>query len=142
MKDASTIANAFLKLSRPEIGDCITNLKLQKLLYYAQGFHLALRGRPLFNEDILAWEYGPVVKDVYKKFSKYGGNAIPSPKGGVVLDVNEKKIITGVWKIYGQFSAWKLKDMTHSERPWKETDRNEVISRETLKSFFSDLITN
>jgi uncharacterized phage-associated protein len=52
----------FLKLSQPDIGDVISNLKLQKLLYYAQGFYLAIYGKALFEEDIVAWEHGPVVR--------------------------------------------------------------------------------
>lgn len=141
MKNVTVIANAILKLSEPEVGDSITNLKLQKLLYYAQGFYLAIHNKPLFEEDILAWEHGPVVSRVYHVFSKYGSNAIPVPDLEVKLTKKEKKLIIGVWNVYGQFSAWKLRDMTHSERPWKETSRNQVISHELLKSFFVPLIS-
>ena len=44
--------------SQAEVGDVMTNLKLQKLLYYMQGFHLAVFDTPLFDEDIEAWQYG------------------------------------------------------------------------------------
>jgi len=140
MKDAITIANAILKLSEPEVGDFITNLKLQKLLYYVQGFHLAIYGKPTFKENILAWEHGPVVKEVYCKFSPCGSDAIPVPEKGVELTKKEKELIIGVWKIYGQFSAWKLRDMTHNEKPWKETAKNAVISHKLLKDFFKTLV--
>jgi uncharacterized phage-associated protein len=140
MKDAITIANAILKLSEPEIGDAITNLKLQKLLYYIQGFHLALHDEPLFKEDVLAWEHGPVVKEVYHKFSGCGANSIEVPEEGVELTKKERDVVIGVWKVYGQFSAWKLRDMTHGEKPWRETPRNGVISHDLLKKFFKTLV--
>lgn len=140
MKDAITIANAILKLSEPEVGDSITNLKLQKLLYYVQGFHLALYGKPIFKENILAWEHGPVVKEVYCEYSGCGAEAIPVPEESISLTEKEKDVIVGVWKVYGQFSAWKLRDMTHNEKPWKETAKNAVISHNLLKGFFKTLI--
>lgn len=57
--------------------DSISNLKLQKLLYYAQGSYLALTNEPLFNENILAWKHGPVVNEVYQVYKKYGSDGIP-----------------------------------------------------------------
>ncbi len=140
MKSALTIAKAILKLSEPEVGDTISNLKLQKLLYYVQGFHLAIHGKPLFEEDILAWEHGPVVKEVYRAFSQHGSNAIPVPDEEVDLTQKEKDLITEVWKVYGQFSAWRLRDMTHSEKPWLETEKFAVIPQDLLKSFFKTRI--
>ena len=61
---AFDVANYFLSI--PEYED-LTNLKLQKLVYYAQGIHLAIYGKPLFNEAIKAWEHGPVVPELYRK---------------------------------------------------------------------------
>ena len=140
MKSAMLIANGILKMSEPEVGDSISNLKLQKLLYYIQGFSLAIYGKPMFKEDIVAWEYGPVVKEVYYKFNKFGSDAIKIPENNIELTKNEKSLIIDVWKVYGQFSAWKLRDMTHNEIPWKETKRNEIISHAVLKSFFKTLV--
>ena len=141
MKNAITIANAILKLSEPEIGDSVTNLKLQKLLYYSQGFCLALyKDKPLFKEEILAWDHGPVVKEVYEMFKKYGSNTIPVPTADISLTAREEKVVVGVWKVYGQFSAWKLRDMTHDENPWKNTKRSTVISHSALRRFFKELI--
>ena len=142
MKKASVIAKAFLKLSQPEIGDTISNLKLQKLLYYAQGFSLAINNKTLFEEDVVAWEHGPVVKEVYDIYSQYSSNAIPVPDAEVRLTTEERELITNVWNVYGQFSAWRLRDMTHNETPWKSTARNTAISHEKLKTFFKTLVTN
>ena len=60
MHTVDQIANYFLSLSDPEIGDGISNLKLQKLCYYAQGFYLAQHDTPLFEDTIEAWQHGPV----------------------------------------------------------------------------------
>lgn len=136
MKSAIEISQYFLKLSEPEVGDAITNLKLQKLLYYAQGISLAL-GEPIFGERIVNWEHGPVVEEVYHKFKDFGANPIPP-----IEDLNpefterETEILDDVYEVYGQFSAWKLRNMTHSEMPWNSTSRNEEITHELLTNFF------
>ena len=58
-----SVANMLLHKAKQVIdgGELLTNMKLQKMLYYEQGFHLACFGTPLFNEDIEAWQYGHVV---------------------------------------------------------------------------------
>src|SRR5271165_1232342 len=72
MATALEVADVFLKLSQPEAGDTISNLKLQKLLYYVQGYHLAFYGSELFPDPIVAWQYGPVVEGVYHNFKRFG----------------------------------------------------------------------
>jgi uncharacterized phage-associated protein len=68
------VANYFLKRQEPEVGDLMTNLKLQKLVYYAQGFYLAMMDSPLFNEPIEAWEHGPVCVPLYHEYKNFGSN--------------------------------------------------------------------
>lgn len=141
-KSALNIANAFIKLSDPESGDSLTNLKLQKLLYYVQGFHWALYGKPLFTEKIIAWQHGPVVSEVYFKFNGYGANAIVNTveEEDVEFTSEEMDLISEVNAVYGQFSGWKLRDMTHNEAPWMETQQNHEITSEKLISFFTPLV--
>jgi uncharacterized phage-associated protein len=76
---ASEIADYFLSLQDEEAGDSISNLKLQKLLYYAQGCFIALCGAdsPLFGERIYAWDLGPVVPEIYHEYKGCGRNALP-----------------------------------------------------------------
>lgn len=136
-----TIANVFLKLSQPELGDGLTNLKLQKLVYYAQGFSLAVNDHPLFAEDIVAWEHGPVVRELYAIYRELGSGTIPVPDVALNIDKDDLALIEEVNNVYGQFSAWKLRDMTHQERPWVETPRDQVISHELMKEYFSTLTT-
>jgi uncharacterized phage-associated protein len=138
MATASDVAKYFLTLSEPEEGDLVSNLKLQKLLYYAQGFHLALHGGPLFNEEIRAWEHGPVVRALYHMYKEHGAGGIPVPIDfdRYVLTDNERALLDEIWAVYGQFSAWKLRNMTHEEPPWKATPQGEVISHDSLRSYF------
>jgi uncharacterized phage-associated protein len=141
---ATDIAKVFLMLSNPEQGDIISNLKLQKLLYYAQGLHVAMYQTPLFEEDLKAWQYGPVVEEVYREFKKFGSDAIPKPTdfNFDFLQPAQKELIEEVNQVFGQFSATKLMEMTHSESPWKNTPINTVISHALLNAYFSTLLTH
>ncbi|MDA3922719.1 MAG: DUF4065 domain-containing protein [Salinisphaera sp.] len=138
MYSAAQIANYFLCLSDDEAGDLLTNLKLQKLLYYAQGVTLAITGLPLFDERIKAWEHGPVVPQVWHEFRDYGGGPIPIPVDFDVeaIDEKDREILDEVYDVYGQFSAWKLRNMTHAEAPWLNADRNDEISHGSMRSYF------
>ena len=70
---AIDIANKLLtRAKREENGELMSNLKLQKMLYYEQGFHLAYFDTPLFKDEIEAWMYGPVIPAVYEHFRSSG----------------------------------------------------------------------
>lgn len=138
MVTAKDVSDFFLQLSEPEVGDILSNLKIQKLVYYAQGLSLALNNEPLFEDEILAWEHGPVVENLYHQYKEYGANPIPLPQD---FDINkfspeEIELLKEVYDVYGQFSAWKLRNMTHAERPWLETQRNNIITKDLLKEYF------
>jgi uncharacterized phage-associated protein len=136
------IAKYFLSLINEDAGDLISNLKLQKLVYYAQGFHLALYDKPLFKEEIQAWTHGPVIPDLYYAYKEYGSNAIPRPNDVdfSIYDDRTKELLDEVYEVHGQFSAWKLRNMTHEELPWKTIYSNSgsgsVIPVPLLQSFF------
>ena len=134
------IANAFLALSEPDKGDIISNLKIQKLLYYAQGYYLALYGKRLFSEDLYAWQYGPVVQEVYHEFKNFGAGAIEVPTDFDSLNADELELINDINSLYGQYSAVKLMDMTHNESPWQNTPLNHVISDKLLQEYFVNYI--
>lgn len=150
MVTASDVAKYFLLLAasgEEDAGEAMTHLKLQKLIYYAQGFHLALfQGRPLFNESIEAWKHGPVVNAMWGQYAGMGSNSIPPDPTfdpDTVLSGGQKQLLNDVWNAYGQFSAWKLRDMSHQEPPWVNAyvaDRNEVISHESLQEYFATRI--
>lgn len=142
MQSAADIAKYFISLGNDEdSGDLISNLKLQKLLYYAQGVHLAIHGEPLFREQLKAWAHGPVVPDVYREYSQYGSGDIPPQEIDYeIFSDSERELMNEVFSVFGQFSAWKLRNMTHDEPPWKNTEGNSIISHEALKEYFSSQV--
>lgn len=118
--------------------DNITNLKLQKLLYYAQGSMLALKDKLLFSDEILAWSHGPVVKVVYDEFKHNGSNGIDEYFENISVDNDTEQVLIQVYNIFGRYSAWGLRNMTHQESPWLETKRNEVITIDKIKKYFKE----
>jgi uncharacterized phage-associated protein len=134
------IAKYFLAQTDEDAGDLISNLKLQKLLYYAQGFNLALYDEPLFPESIEAWTHGPVVPEVYHEYKDFGSNAIPIPSNVDFskYDQQTRELLDEVYSVYGQFSAWKLLSLIHEEEPWKDARQdNLIISHQALKKHFN-----
>lgn len=119
--------------------DLITNLKLQKLLYYAQGCYLAITDEPLFDENILAWEHGPVVEEVYQKYKKYRSNGILFDGDYKnIIEKDDEEILIEVYNIFAKYSAWGLRNLTHAETPWKETPKNGIISLESINTYFKE----
>lgn len=135
---AADIANKILAKAtlNDGYGELISNLKLQKLLYYMQGFHLAKFDTPLFEEDIEAWTYGPVVPSVYKKYKGSGNMGISPKEEPIVLNEQQEELFDKVFEVYGEFSAIGLMNMTHKETPWMNTSLSSVISRDIMKDFF------
>lgn len=84
------IANKLLHRAwMDESSELLSNMKLQKLLYYQQGFHLAYFGTPLFNEDIVAWQYGPVVPEVYEAYKSFGRAGIKPQVIGIPNEIQK-----------------------------------------------------
>jgi uncharacterized phage-associated protein len=130
--------------NKPDSND-LTQLKLQKLLYYCQGYYLAIQQTPLFSDEIQAWEHGPVVRNVYDQYTEKGIYIVEDPKGGKrdLLTEEEQSICLEVLEVLGQFSAWRLREMTHKEAPWVEAfsvGKSTPISQESLKSYFETLV--
>lgn len=126
-------------------GELMSNMKLQKMLYYEQGFHLAVFGTPLFEEEIEAWMYGPVVPAVYEVYKDYGYNGIdPGKVEEISLSDREQALFDEVYKVYGAFSAIGLMNMTHRESPWANTPAGvgSVISRDKMVEFFRTRIND
>jgi uncharacterized phage-associated protein len=138
---AQDVAQYFVSLVDEEAGDSISNLKVQKLLYYAQGFHLAVYGVPLFPEAIKAWAHGPVVPQVYHFYKERGSGAIPVERVNLeAYSAQVREHLDEVWAVYGQFTASKLETMTHNEPPWMNTPQNEAIPHAMMADFFKTLV--
>lgn len=139
MITALETANYFLFLDEENDGDGISNLKLQKLVYYAQGFYSAIFKAALFDDEIEAWAHGPVIASLYHQFKQYGKNPIPFERGvnpGSVSE-DEKGLIEEVYEVMGQYSAWKLRNMTHEESPWINHESSAgVIPKNEIEEYF------
>lgn len=147
MTTALEVANFFLSMPDDDSGDLVSNLKLQKLLYYAQGYYLGLHGvgKPLFDDTIYAWKHGPVVQTVYKHFSSHGNGAIPKAKRPKNLDQEVVRFLEEIYRTFGRFSAWALREMSHREGPWLQTYRPNVrhieIPVSDMAAFFKGKIS-
>lgn len=146
---ANDIANWFLGAIDRDAGDAITHLKLQKLVYYAQAWSLALpsRDRPLFDEELQAWAHGPVAESVFHEFKGNAWDALPAPKAVPDIADEDADHLREILAVFGEFSAKQLERMTHSEAPWleargdlpPEARSNAVIDKGRMADFYRDL---
>lgn len=139
-----TVAHAVLEKAGP-----MSAFKLQKLCYYAQAWHLAFYGRPLYPEPTEAWANGPVVRELYEthrgRFEVTVDDLSQYAVGA--LDQDEEEHLDRVLDAYAQFTPQQLVDMTHSEAPWREARgslpvlarSNNVVSLQTMARFYRDL---
>ena len=116
----------------------LTPLALQKLLYYIQGICLCIYEKPAFPEEIYNWEYGPVIKEIYYKYRKYK-NKIIICKNDTEISEGLENIIYNVLMSYGNYTGNKLIELTHEEEPWKKTEKNEIIKKDIILSYFKKL---
>ena len=146
--DTAKLILAKLK-SDDEMAEYTSRLKLLKLLYYVQGYHLAMFGTPIFDEKIEAWLHGPVVPEVWKWAINYGDEQMQSEAldkkqiDGLGLHPQQIKLVEEVLEIYNKYSAYGLIDKTHTEMPWLaayEKDKNNEITKDSLKDFFAPLV--
>ena len=135
----------------------ISNLKLQKLLYFIQADYLSSGKRvPCFDEEIQAWNFGPVVPEVYHAFKTYGSGHIPSIDSYVcidldnmefgrkkydetVIDEEDRRHIGNIIDGLSPYSTTTLVNITHNQTPWQDAYRkghNSVISKEDIKEYF------
>lgn len=140
MTTAFDVANHIITLAE-KMGEAVTNMKLQKLLYYSYAWHLAQFDTRLFSENIQAWQYGPVVPVVYFKYNSYGADNIKSPEDGNTdnISTESKDLIEEVFSVYGNKSAIELVRLSHSESPWRdvyEDGKMNAIPDELISSFF------
>ena len=125
------------------LGSDLTPLKLQKLLFYMQGWYAANHKERLFSDDIYAWDLGPVVEDVYHYFKTFGSRDL------LKQELPEHQIIDGdktdveadlkdVLKVYGHMSAYELVARTHEEIVWRKNFKasNKVIPFEEIRKAF------
>lgn len=138
MCKALKVASYFFKLQGDDAGDAISNMKLQKLMYYAQGYYLAIEGVELFKEDFEKWEHGPVIPSLYRLFKKYGSGALPVPDN-FDLDMytrSERTFLNDIYDSFGLYSAWALSKLSHDTDPWRNASYNGIISKSSITKYF------
>jgi len=131
-----------------DYGDELSILKLIKLAYYAEGCSIASDNGSLFDEKILAWEHGPVIKSIWDKYknsaNKYNLRADDSDYEAVAkISDNDQDVLEGVFDAFGVYSAWGLRNKTHDEDPWKITTNNgkklgDEIPRALIEKYFKE----
>ena len=129
----------------------ISNLRLQKQLYFIQAYYLGIKNKSaLFNEDFEAWDFGPVVPCVYQEFKSFGGNDIPKVtryfENLTIVDYNENIIsksdranICHVVELLKNVSTSKLVSITHGQTPWMDAYGlpNNIITKESIERYFA-----
>jgi uncharacterized phage-associated protein len=134
---ACEVAEYVIELAH-KYDDEITQLKLQKLLYYMQGMYLGATGTPLFADEILAWKHGPVVHTVWQKYRQNKKSPIKASKKNASIQPFDKRMLDEIYQEYRAFTPQQLVTMTHREKPWKNSDSNDVITEADLQSYFAD----
>ncbi len=144
--DYSTISNYIIaKCNQDE--KAITNLRLQKILYYVQGYFLRTYHESAFASDIEAWTYGPVVPDSYYDFCLNGAREIHLSQESIDENLNKiethqhVRLLNNVIDACMNIPISQLVNKTHSERPWKDSKKDysrEKISKEIIQNYFSD----
>lgn len=142
IQKASTLGDGNNELSG---NNDLTNLKLQKMLYFAQVEYLKEYGKPLFSENIQAWRYGPVVKEVYDWIISAGCGPYVITNFDVVLEDLSNipdhicTFLDKIWEKYQEYSAWKLVKKTHENGSvWNKVYANgdgdrQIISIDLLR---------
>jgi uncharacterized phage-associated protein len=114
---AQTVAEYFIHLANVT-GSYISNMKLQKLVYYAQAWHLALKDKPLFPEDFEAWIHGPVLPSLYHNYKQFGWKPIQKEVEEPKFSEELSSFLEELSTVYFACDAYELELMTHREDPW------------------------
>lgn len=126
------------------LGITVSNLKLQKILYFVQAEFLVDIGEPCFGEKIEAWDFGPVVPNVYRAYKIYGSANIPVGVIGTLKQIckEDENRIYGIVDECANYSASQLVEITHHQTPWIEAynkpGANNEITLESIKAYFQE----
>lgn len=145
MRKEEAVANFFISLgtSESESEDYMTNLRLNKLMYFAQAWSLVLLEKPLFSEQVEAWPLGPVIPSVYHKYKQYGKRQITTVDPSYHLNMlseKEQQVLLATMAYYGDFSTRGLVDLSHEEgSPWAKAcdSKATVIQQEDIRNYFA-----
>ncbi|MFC7062628.1 Panacea domain-containing protein [Halobacillus seohaensis] len=143
------VADYFLDKGNMGTEEAITHLKLQKLVYYAQAWYVALNyGKKLFDSRIEAWMHGPVCPELYNEYRNYGYKEIERPTSSPEFIDGITEVLESVWEVFGSYDGKFLEELTHSEDPWinarkglpENATSNKEIKIDDMKNFYSDYL--
>ena len=126
----------------------LTQMKAMKLLYYIQAASLSITGHRMFNNNIVAWKYGPVVEEVHEKYRGCRGivgeitQEDLNDYSELQDDSEASSILNSIYDVYGYSSAYDLMRQTHSEKPWQETPQSDIISDKAIRDFYSGVFVS
>lgn len=123
----------------------VSNLKLQKLLYYVQAAFLVEKDKPAFDAPIMAWKYGPVVEDIYYEYRNYvNADILTSEDIDEVFAEEDECLINKVVDSYKKYSGVALIQKTHRENPWKKFyEKDNIydakeIDQKTIRNYYAE----
>lgn len=148
MYDALSVAHYIIDYCN-EHGRGISNLKLQKLMYFVQAEFLVStpKNTPCFKDRIEAWDFGPVVPNVYHQYKLFGSAIIPAKMNDVLVPYYEniafedQLLIDSIVDDASKYTASQLVQITHNQAPWKNAYRrgyNNVITNRSILDYFRE----
>jgi uncharacterized phage-associated protein len=161
-QDARAVANYFLDLAKTG-GRTIDPMGIQKFVYFAHGWNLALNDRPLIAQRIEAWDYGPVIRDLYYEFKRFGNGPITQPAMELNVEPGTTRVrftkseltsavpketlslLDRVWEVYRPFTSIQLSNLTHTPgSPWSRARESgqEVIDDGVIRDYFRSPAAN
>jgi uncharacterized phage-associated protein len=132
-----------------EWGDtAVTAMQIIKLVYVAHGYMLGRYGRPLLNEPVQAWQYGPVVPSVYRAVKDFHSAPVEGVVGAskdFVFTDKEREVMDNVARVYGRYTGIALSSATHRpgtpwQRTWELAGKNAPISNDLIENFYAQML--
>jgi len=141
------VASYFIVRAKEAGAKDLSPMKLQKLLYFAHGWYLAVNDAPLLTDRIQAWQFGPVIDTLYHETKRYGNDHIDQPltRAWEEIDEETNQFLDSIWDTYSPYSAVRLSNATHAEgSPWDQAvkknggviKKNMIIDDQIIKDYF------
>lgn len=148
MRKPLSVANKILEIASETDDPYVTPMQLIKLAYLSHAWMLGLHGRPLLNESVEAWKYGPVVRSIYSAVRHHKDQPVLHPirtffgrEKEEEFEEIETELIRQVYAIYGKFDGITLSNLTHQpgspwDLTWRNHGQNAVIPNDLIEHFY------
>jgi uncharacterized phage-associated protein len=142
MYDVVDISKQLIKIASAD-KDCeLTPLKLQKIMYFAQGYYLVWKNKPFYYNRIEAWKYGPVIPQLYHYLKEYGSEDLCNHDLSTHtidnIDSETKGFLSWIWTTFKDYKAIELVNITHLHKPWIDGMKRQdsLISNNDIQYYF------